>query len=81
MAPRRASVRDGAGAGAEAMLTPNWSIKVEYLYVDLGAPALSIPASTIPGIVFKTSTSFREQIVRVGVNYHFDWAGPVVAKY
>ncbi len=77
------SVRTGwtAGAGVEAMLTPNWSVKVEYLYVDLGASALSIPASTIPAIVFSTSTSFREQIARVGVNYHFDWAGPVVARY
>jgi outer membrane immunogenic protein len=76
-------VRTGwtAGAGAEAMLTPNWSVKVEYLYVDLGSSALSIPSSTIPAIVFGTSTTFREQIARVGVNYHFDWNGPVVARY
>jgi outer membrane immunogenic protein len=70
-----------AGAGAEAMLSPNWSVKVEYLYLDLGAPTVSIPSSTIPAIVFSTSTPFREQIVRVGVNYHFDWARPVVARY
>jgi outer membrane immunogenic protein len=77
------SVRTGwtAGAGAEAMLTPNWSVKVEYLYVDLGSSATSIPAATLPAIVFGTSTVFREQIVRVGLNYHFDWTGPVVAKY
>ncbi len=76
-------VRTGwtAGAGAEAMLTPNWSVKVEYLYVDLGSSALSIPSSTIPAIVFSTSTPFREQIARVGVNYHFDWNGLVVARY
>jgi outer membrane immunogenic protein len=77
------SVRTGwtAGAGAEAMLTPNWSVKVEYLYVDLGSSAASIPASTLPAILFSTSTPFREQIARVGLNYHFDWAGPVVARY
>jgi outer membrane immunogenic protein len=77
------SVRTGwtAGAGAEAMLTPNWSVKVEYLYVDLGTLAMNVPASTIPAIVFSTSTSFREQIARVGVNYRFDWNGPVVARY
>jgi outer membrane immunogenic protein len=77
------SVRTGwtAGAGAEAMLVPNWSVKVEYLYVDLGRRSMNIPASTIPAIVFNTSTPFREQTVRVGLNYHFGWTGPVVAKY
>jgi outer membrane immunogenic protein len=77
------SVRAGwtAGAGAEAMLGSNWSAKLEYLYVDLGRRSLSIPASTIPAIAFNTSAQFREQIVRVGLNYHFNWAGPVVARY
>jgi outer membrane immunogenic protein len=77
------SVRTGwtAGAGAEAMLAPNWSVKVEYLYVDLGRRSMDIPASTIPAIVFNTSTPFREQTVRVGLNYHFGWTGPVVAGY
>ena len=70
-----------AGAGAEAMLAPNWSVKVEYLYVDLGGRSMNIPAFTLPAIVFSASTPFREQIARVGLNYHFDWAGPVVARY
>jgi outer membrane immunogenic protein len=69
-----------AGAGTEAMLAPNWSIKVEYLYVDLGGRSVSTPSFTLP-ITFSSSTAFREQIVRVGLNYHFDWAGPVVARY
>jgi outer membrane immunogenic protein len=54
------------------MLAPNWSVKVEYLYVDLGQRSMNIPASTIPAIVFSSSTSFREQTVRAGVNYHFN---------
>jgi outer membrane immunogenic protein len=70
-----------AGAGAEAMLAPNWSVKVEYLYVDLGRRSMNIPASTLPAVVFGSSTAFREQIVRAGLNYHFNWTGPVVAKY
>jgi len=70
-----------AGAGAEAMLAPNWSVKVEYLYVDLSRRSMNIPASTVPAIVFSSSSPFREQIVRVGLNYHFNWTGPVVAKY
>jgi len=77
------AVRTGwtAGAGAEAMFAPNWSVKLEYLYVDLGRASMNIPASTIPAIVFNTSAQFREQTVRVGLNYHFDWVGPVVARY
>ncbi len=70
-----------AGGGVEAQLTPNWSIKGEYLYVDLGASTSSIPMSTIPAIVFSMSTAFREQIARVGFNYRFDWGGPVVSRY
>lgn len=31
--------------------------------------------------VFHYRPEFIENIVRVGVNYHFDWAGPVVARY
>jgi outer membrane immunogenic protein len=77
------SVRAGwtAGAGAEAMLGSNWSAKLEYLYVDLGRNSLSIPSSTFPAIVFNTTAQFHEQTVRVGLNYHFNWTGPVVAKY
>ncbi|AND89976.1 MULTISPECIES: outer membrane protein [Bradyrhizobium] len=69
-----------AGAGTEVMFAPNWSFKAEYLYVDLGRRTLNVASSTVPAIVFTTSTPFREQIARVGVNYHFS-AGPVVAKY
>jgi outer membrane immunogenic protein len=61
-----------AGAGAEAMLTPNWSIKAEYLRIDLGSRSLSAAAFTVPAIVFTTSASFREDIARVGFNYHFN---------
>ena len=31
--------------------------------------------------IFHYRPQFLENIVRVGVNYHFDWGGPVVAKY
>jgi outer membrane immunogenic protein len=77
------SLRTGwtAGAGVEAQFAPNWSIKAEYLYVDLGTLAMNIPTFTIPAIAFNTSVSFREQIARVGLNYRFDWGGPVTATY
>jgi outer membrane immunogenic protein len=70
-----------AGGGVEAMLAPNWSAKVEYLYVDLGRRSVDIASSTIPAVIFSPSTEFREHIVRAGINYHFNWGGPLVARY
>ena len=50
------------GAGTEFGFAPNWSAKIEYLYVDL-----SDSSFTITG----TSNGLRSSIVRAGVNYHF----------
>ena len=53
-----------AGAGLEWMLTPQWSAKVEYLYVDIGHATNPLP-------IFNKEISLTENIFRVGVNYHF----------
>jgi outer membrane immunogenic protein len=68
------SVRAGwaAGAGVETMVTPNWSVKAEYLYVDLGNRSANISAYSFPTVAFNVSSDFREQIVRIGLNYHFN---------
>ena len=83
-----------AGAGLEWMFWPNWSAKVEYLYYDLGRvtyspsrlsmhPASACGAITGSRLVSQVSTRFNGNIVRAGVNYHFNWGAPapVVAKY
>jgi outer membrane immunogenic protein len=84
-----------AGGGLEWLFSPNWSVKAEYLYYDLGRVtfggggltlATSGPAAGFgpAGTTFFTdSTRFNGHIVRVGLNYHFNWwgAAPVVAKY
>jgi outer membrane immunogenic protein len=84
-----------AGGGAEWMFLPNWSAKVEYLYYDLDRVTYSagIPTAIAraPGILAGTpiftlasqaSARFNGNIVRTGINYHFNWApAPVVAKY
>jgi outer membrane immunogenic protein len=54
-----------AGAGVEVALSPNWTAKVEYLYVDLGNMTCNINCAT------GTSVSFTENIVRGGVNFKF----------
>jgi len=49
-----------AGGGAEYALTPQWSAKVEYLYVDLKHDNLP------------DWNEAKFHTVRAGVNYHFD---------
>jgi outer membrane immunogenic protein len=51
-----------AGVGAEVGLAPNWSAKVEYLYVDLASSNFNITG--VPH-------SYRFGVLRAGVNYHF----------
>ena len=51
-----------AGVGAEMGFAPNWSAKVEYLYVDLANSNFVITGAS-HGLSFST--------VRAGVNYHF----------
>jgi outer membrane immunogenic protein len=67
------------GAGLEAMFAPNWSVKLEYLHVDLGNPAVF---TAIPPNPEHVSTHF--DVVRLGLNYHFSWTPaptpPVVTK-
>lgn len=54
------------GAGLERKFTPNWSAKLEYLYVDLGKDHLFDIGP------FPENVSARAHIVRVGLNYYFD---------
>ena len=51
-----------AGVGAEYGFAPNWSAKIEYLYVDL-ANSNFVTTGASHGMSFG--------IVRAGVNYHF----------
>ncbi len=52
------------GGGLEWQFAPNWSLKTEYLYVDLGEQTISGPSGT-----YSTDTDFHT--VRAGVNFHF----------
>lgn len=75
-----------AGGGLEWMFMPNWSAKAEYLYYSLAngyASAGVTDTNTAAwGYGVSASRSFNGNIVRAGVNYHFNFASaPVVAKY
>ncbi len=81
-----------AGGGFEWMFHPNWSVRAEYLYYDLGAVSLAgaLPGTTPAGapsnaytLASQASARFNGNVVRGGLNYHFDWGAPspVIAKY
>jgi outer membrane immunogenic protein len=61
-----------AGAGAEWMFARNWSAKVEYLYLDLGNVSAIGHSATEPTVTAAYTWKTQENIVRVGVNYHFN---------
>ena len=86
-----------AGGGLEWFFMPNWSAKAEYLYYSLASTQMNMgqaistrvvsgggsPAGEIGTIQNLTAqTAFNGNIVRAGLNYHFNFASaPVVAKY
>ncbi len=63
-----------AGAGVAAMLNANWSVKAEYLYIDLGTtpanPGILAPA--FPGAGVSSTMRLTSSIARVGIDYHFN---------
>ncbi|HLZ05160.1 MAG TPA: outer membrane protein [Bradyrhizobium sp.] len=63
-----------AGAGVEWGITPNWTARVEYLYLDLGTATSVFPLANR-----QVTSSSTMSIARIGVNYKF--GGPVVARY
>jgi outer membrane immunogenic protein len=78
-----------AGGGLEWLFSPNWSLKVEYLFYDLGhvsyamSPLVNINSGGVPftGGAPVASTRFDGNIVRGGISYHFFWgASPVAAR-
>ena len=83
------------GGGLEWMFMPNLSAKLEYLYYDLGSYSFAAGGQTNISPFFglatgaigvssnftQASTRYNGHIVRVGLNYHFNWGAPVVAKY
>nr|WP_049824674.1 outer membrane beta-barrel protein [Rhodopseudomonas palustris] len=65
------------GAGVEYMFAPSWSAKLEYNYIDLGRSTIQYTAAPTNRSEWKDTF----HTVKVGINYHFNWGGPVVAKY
>jgi outer membrane immunogenic protein len=84
------------GAGAEVALDPHWSVKIEYLYMDLGNIGSSGASATTtvnqlntPRLDFNTVTTttltsaFNTRFTDniLRVGVNYRFGGPVVAKY
>ena len=76
------------GGGVEAALGSNWSIKFEYLYMDLGNVGgttanniVSVNGRTTTALTYVFNTRFTDSIARVGVNYKFGGPEAIVARY
>lgn len=61
------------GAGVETGLSNNVSVKVDYLYTNLGTSnAYDMNHHIAAGQAFISSAKLTDNIVRLGVNYHFN---------
>jgi outer membrane immunogenic protein len=56
------------GGGIEAALSQNWTVKAEYLYVDLGKMNCGLNCG---GGLTNDNVSFHSNILRAGLNYKF----------
>ncbi len=76
-----------AGAGIEQKISPSWSVKGEYQFVDLGTVSTgSGPLTNVPtGIVYpewqlKGNSRVEFNTVRIGINYLFNTPEPLPLK-
>jgi outer membrane immunogenic protein len=79
------------GGGVEWMFLPNWSVKAEALYYDLGTTHARTVNTIGPAFgtgftarsLVQVDNRVRGVIARAGLNYHFSWGAPapVVARY
>jgi len=67
-----------SGGGLEYKITQDWSVKGEYMFFDFGTKTATLTGAAG---VFPYSNNLTVQTVKVGVNYRFNWGGPVIAKY
>src|SRR5712691_6014496 len=68
------------GLGAEAKVAENFTVKLEYLYADVGRKTYNF--LNVAGINYRWDERVDFHTVRLGLNYNFNWyAPPVVAKY
>jgi outer membrane immunogenic protein len=72
---RSASNQTGwaAGGGIEWMFAPKWTLRAEYLFVDLGSQSVTVPSLNTIGapVNFTATSTFKENIARAAINFGF----------
>ena len=67
------------GGGIEYAFWQNWTAFVEYDYYDFGRHRVTF--TDTGGGIFDVDIKERKSVVKGGINWKFDWGGPVVARY
>ena len=75
--PAPTSTRPRLAILAGANFAPNWAVKGEYMYYDFGTTRFTTPVALAPFGSFRTD----DHTLKLGVNYRFNFASPVVARY
>jgi outer membrane immunogenic protein len=71
------------GVGTEYALGYGWSIKSEFLYIDLGTHTFLNPGFVLANAA-PVDTRIKDYVFKFGMNYKFGWVGKspaVVARY
>jgi outer membrane immunogenic protein len=73
------------GGGFEYMIAPGWSAFVEGDYLGFGSRNITFTALPEPGdpapVPFPLNIRENVFVAMAGLNYRFNWAGPVAARY
>ena len=77
-APRSRFLRQRYGIGGSVGWTAvvleyvsRWTLKAEYLYLDLGNRSVTFADQGIPGSALTATSGFTAHIARGGINYRF----------
>jgi len=72
------------GVGLEYGFSNNWSLKLEYNFIDFGTDTVTrnslAPATGVVTPLLRTNDT-QVQEVKIGLNYRFNWGAPIVARY
>jgi outer membrane immunogenic protein len=70
-----------AGGGVEWMPFRNWTVKIEYLFMQFPTVADAFNTAPPVGTLVGVNTRLSENIIRAGVNWHFTWWAPVATRF
>jgi outer membrane immunogenic protein len=68
------------GGGWETILAPNWTVFIEYNFYDFGGRNENFTSALVSDVVFPIRIEEQKHVVKVGVNYLFDWGGSLIPK-